>query len=84
PEGLMNDRLRTFIYVQSSGANIPWIIKPFINKGLNYVEDIMKFIGIRKFEELLADGTGTTEQERQDSIKDSEKKMDAIIEQIQF
>ncbi|MDP4094652.1 MAG: NAD(P)H-dependent oxidoreductase, partial [Bacillota bacterium] len=46
PEGLMNDRLRTFIYVQSSGANIPWIIKPFINKGLNYVEDIMKFIGI--------------------------------------
>jgi FMN-dependent NADH-azoreductase len=84
PEGLMSDRLRTFIYVQSSGANIPWIIRPAINKGLNYVEDIMKFIGISKFEQLLADGTGTTEQERQDSIKDAEKKIDTIIEQIQI
>ncbi|HEX2938406.1 MAG TPA: NAD(P)H-dependent oxidoreductase [Ruminiclostridium sp.] len=84
PEGLMNDRPRTFIYVQSSGANIPWIIRPALNKGLNYVEDIMKFIGISKFEELLADGTGTTEQERQEAIKDAEKKIEAIIGQIQI
>lgn len=84
PEGILNDRPRTFIYVQSSGANIPWIIRPAINKGLNYVADIMKVIGISKFEEILADGTGTTEQERQESIKDAEQKCDSIIEQIQF
>jgi Acyl carrier protein phosphodiesterase len=82
PEGVLNDRLRTFIYVQSSGANIPWIIKPALNKGINYVEDIMKFIGISKFEDLLADGTGTTEQERQEAIHDAEKKVNAIIDQI--
>lgn len=84
PEGLMNDQPRTFIYVQSSGANIPWIIRPALNKGLNYVQDIMKFIGISKFEELLADGTGTTEEERQQSIKDAEMRIGAIIEQIQI
>lgn len=84
PEGLMNDRLRTFIYVQSSGANIPWIISPALNKGLNYVKDIMRFIGISKFEELLADGTGTTEDERQESVNDAENRIGSVIEQIQI
>lgn len=60
PEGLLNDRPRTFIYVQSSGANIPWIMKPILNRAKS-CEDIMKFIGISKLEELLIDGTGTTE-----------------------
>ena len=29
----------------------------------------MKFIGIDRFEELLVDGTGTTEEERQKAIQ---------------
>ena len=84
PEGLLNDRYRTFIYVQSSGAHIPWIIKPALNKGLNYVEDIMKFIGISKVDELLVDGTGTTEEERLEALEKAESKIDAILEQVQF
>ena len=84
PEGLLNDRLRTFIYVQSSGANIPWIMKPILDKGLNYVEDIMKFIGINKFEELLIDGTGTTETEKFEAIEKAKSKINSIIEQIQY
>lgn len=84
PEGLLNDRYRTFIYVQSSGAHIPWIIKPALNKGLNYVEDIMKFIGISKIDDLLVDGTGTTEEERLEALEKAEGKIDAILEQVQF
>lgn len=84
PEGLLNDRPRTFIYVQSSGANITWIMKPILDKGLNYVEDIMKFIGISKFEELLIDGTGTTETEKYEAIEKAKSKIDTIIDQIQF
>ncbi len=84
PEGLLNDRPRTFIYVQSSGANVPWIMKPILDKGLNYVENIMKFIGISKFEELLIDGTGTTETEKAEAIEKAKYKIDNIIEQIQF
>lgn len=84
PEGLLNDRPRTFIYVQSSGANIPWIMKPVLDKGLNYVEDIMKFIGISKFEELLVDGTGATETERFEAIEKAKSKIDIMIEQIQL
>lgn len=84
PEGLLNDRPRTFIYVQSSGANIPWLMKPILDKGLNYVEDIMKFIGISKFEELLIDGTGTTDKEKSEAIEKAKSKIDTIIDQIQF
>lgn len=84
PEGLLNDRPRTFIYVQSSGANIPWILKPILDKGLNYVEDIIKFIGIAKFEELLVDGTGTTETEKSEAIEKAKSKIDSILDNIQF
>lgn len=68
PHGLMDDKHRVFIYVQSSGANIPWVLKPVLSKGLNYVGDIMKFIGIEVFDELLVDNTGETEEERQSAI----------------
>lgn len=84
PEGLLNDSPRTFIYVQSSGGNIPWIIKPILNKGLNYVEVIMKFIGISKFHELLVDGTGTTETEKSEAIEKAKSKIDTIINEMQF
>jgi FMN-dependent NADH-azoreductase len=84
PEGLLNDIPRTFIYVQSSGANIPWIMKPVLDKGLNYVEDIMKFIGISKLDQLLIDGTGTTEMEKSEAIKKARSKIDSIVDQVQF
>lgn len=84
PEGILNDRPRTFIYVQSSGANIPWILKPVMDKGLNYVEDIIKFTGISKFEELLVDGTGTTDEEKGEAIEKAKNKIDSIVEDMEL
>jgi FMN-dependent NADH-azoreductase len=82
PHGLMNDKVRVFVYVQSSGANIPWILKPALSKGLDYVHDIMKFIGIHTFDELLVDGTGTTEEERQHAIKTAVDAIPQLIEKL--
>lgn len=82
PYGILDDKPRAFIYVQSSGANIPWILKPALSKGLNYVHDIMKFIGINSFDELLVDGTGTTEKERQSAIKTAEDKIPLLVEKL--
>ena len=82
PYGLLDDKDRTFIYVQSSGGNIPWIIRPVLNKGVNYVHDIMKFIGIGKFEELLVDGTGISELDRLEAIGKAADKIDAIVDQL--
>lgn len=83
-EGLLNDKPRTVIYIQSSGAHIPWILKPVLNKGLNYIENIMKVMGIKHFEELLVDGTGFTEEERKEAIDKAIEKIDDIVKHIKF
>mgnify|MGYP000291589284 FL=1 len=82
PIGLLNDRPRTVVYIQSSGANIPWMVRPILNKGIEYVEDIMKFMGISNFERLLVDGTGTTEEERLAAIEKAKRKIDSIIQRM--
>lgn len=79
PHGLLDNKSRLFIYVQASGAHIPWLIRPALNKGLNYVHDVMRFIGISRFEELLVDGTGTSDNEREEAIDRAMKKIDDII-----
>ena len=75
---------RTMVYIQSSGGNVPWMLRPILNKGLNYVEDIMKSMGIKKFEELLVDGTGFTEEEKQEAINKAYEKIDDIIDSMKF
>ncbi|GAA0725025.1 NAD(P)H-dependent oxidoreductase [Clostridium malenominatum] len=79
-EGLLKDKPRGMVYIQSSGGNIPWLLRVVMNKGLNYVEDIMKTIGIKRFEELLVDGVGFTEEERNEAIKKAIDKIDDVIE----
>lgn len=82
PYGLLGNKPRVFIYVQSSGGKIPWILKPALNKGLNYVQDIMKFLGISVFEELLVDGTGTSEAERQKAIEKACEKIPGMVDAL--
>ncbi|NLO09691.1 MAG: FMN-dependent NADH-azoreductase [Clostridiales bacterium] len=84
PQGLLNDKPRTVIYIQSSGADIPFVVRPLLNKGLNYIEDITKSMGIKQFERLLVDGTGTTEEERLNAIKRAHDNIDNIINKIEI
>jgi FMN-dependent NADH-azoreductase len=82
PEGLLNDKPRAAVYIQSSGGNIAWMMRPILDKGLDYIEDIMKFIGINQFEKLLVDGTGTTAEEKYTAIEKAKAKIDGIIEKM--
>lgn len=84
PEGILNDIDRSVVYIQSSGGNIPWALKPLMDKGVNYIQSIMKFIGIKKFDELLVDDTGTTNEQRKESIEKSCEKIDNIIDNLKF
>ncbi|MGL5749907.1 MAG: FMN-dependent NADH-azoreductase [Paraclostridium sp.] len=83
-EGLLNDKPRSMVYVQSSGGHVPWILKPVFNKGLNYIEDIMKVIGIKHFEELLVDGTGFTQEEREEAENKAIERIDNVIKHIKI
>lgn len=81
-EGLLNDKPRGMVYIQSSGGNIPWILRMVMNKGLNYVRDIMKTIGIKRFEELLVDGTGFTQEEKNQAINQAISKIHNVINEV--
>lgn len=58
------------------------MLKPILNKGIDYVKNIMNCIGIKKFEELLVDGTGFTNRKKEKSVKDASDKIDNFIEEI--
>ena len=82
PKGLLDDKERAVVYIQSSAGNIPWILDPIMDKGENYVAQIMKAMGIKNVQELKVDATGTTEEERENAIRDAEEKIDSILDRI--
>lgn len=82
PKGLLDDKERAVVYIQSSGRNIPWILDPIMDKGENYVAQIMKAMGIKNVQELKVDATGTTEEERENAIRGAEEKIDSILDRI--
>ena len=82
PKGLLDDKERAVVYIQSSGGNIPWILDPIMDKGENYVAQIMKAMGVKNVLELKVDATGTTEEERENAIRDAEEKIDSILDRI--
>lgn len=81
-KGLLNDKDRKAVYIQSSGGVFPRILSGKINHGTNYIEDIFKFIGIKDFHKLMVEGTGKNEV----GIKGAEEKafeeMDKIINKM--
>lgn len=83
PQGLLNDKPRTVVYIQSSGANIAWVMRPMLNKGLNYIEDILKSMGISNFERLLVDGTGTSDYERIEAMERAMGKINEVIDKVE-
>ena len=62
PKGLLDNQGRVLVYIESSGGKIPWILDPVMDKGENYVASIMRTLGIKKVEELMVSGTGTTKK----------------------
>ena len=81
-KGLLNDKVRGMIYIQSSGANIPWGLGMILNKGIHYVESTVKAMGVKRFKELLVDGTGTSEGEKEEAINRALEKIDDAIYDI--
>lgn len=84
PKGLLNDLDRSLVYIQSSGGKIPVYVRPILNKGVNYIKFIAKFIGIKKVKELLVDSTGTTEEERKAAIEKANNEIDNILKCLKY
>jgi len=75
--GLLGDKKRSAVYIQSSGAKITWI-KP-LSMGVDYIQSIFKFMGIKHFEELTVNGTGFTQEETDKAIEKATEEIDDVI-----
>lgn len=84
PKGILNDFDRSLVYIQSSGGKIPFYLKPILNKGLNYIKYIAKYLGIKKAKEILVDNTGTTEKEREAAIDKGISQIDKVIKSLKY
>lgn len=82
-KGLLDDKVRKMVYVQSSGGAVPWLLRGKISQGVEYVEDIMKFLGIKTFKELLVDGTGDERDSKIDAEYKAISKIDSLVDDLQ-
>ena len=55
-----------------------------LNKGLNYIKYICKFLGIKKRKEILVDNTGTTQEEKQQAIENGISQIDKVLKSLKF
>lgn len=81
-EGLLNDKKRAAVYIQTSGGVFPKILSGKINHGTNYLEDIFKFIGIKDFHKLMVEGTGKDEIGIEGAEEKAFEEMDKIIKKM--
>lgn len=81
-EGLLNDKERKAVYIQSSGGVFPRILSAKINHGTNYLEDIFSFIKIKEFYKLMVEGTGKDKIGIEGAEEKASKEMDRIIEKM--
>jgi FMN-dependent NADH-azoreductase len=55
--GLLGDRTRKMVYIQTSGGVYPKLLYGQLNFGVRYFHDIFKFLGIKDFTPILVQGT---------------------------
>lgn len=81
-KGLLDDKERNMVYIQSSGGVYPKILSSQFNHGINYCKDIFKFLGIQKFEKILVEGVDMQDVGREEAIKNSYKDIDKVINKL--
>lgn len=82
--GLLNDKERTMVYIQSSGGPVPWLLERKINHGGTYLKDIFKFIGISRYYEILVDKTGFTSEEQHEAINKGKKEAIDLVSKLRL
>ena len=80
--GLLNDKKRVAVYIQSSGGVFPRIFAGKINHGTEYLQDIFNFIGIKDFHKIMVVGTGKDEIGVEGAEEKAFEEMDKIIEKM--
>ncbi|HHY77153.1 MAG TPA: FMN-dependent NADH-azoreductase [Clostridiales bacterium] len=80
--GLLDDKERTMVYIQSSGGKYPKLLSGKFNHGIEYFEDLFKFLGIKRFEKILVEGVDDPDIGREKAITKACQDIESIIEKL--
>ena len=80
--GLLDDKERNMVYIQSSGGVYPKIFNGKFNHGVEYVEDIFKFLGINKFKKILVEGVDMPSVGREAVLANAFADVDAVVDAL--
>lgn len=78
-EGLLDDKTRKMLYIQSSGADIPLLLSAKMNHGVHYLKDLFKFLGIKKFDSLLVEGINDPDIGKEKAIEHAKEDIADIL-----
>lgn len=81
-KGLLDNKERNMIYIQSSGGVYPKIFSGNFNHGVDYFHDIFKFLGINKFEKILVEGVDDPSVGREKAISSANKDIDNVLAKL--
>lgn len=59
--GLLDDKPRKMVYIQSSGGVYPKVLYGQLNVGVKYIHDLFRHLGIHEFHKVLIQGTDMPE-----------------------
>ncbi|MEL7598183.1 MAG: NAD(P)H-dependent oxidoreductase [Clostridiaceae bacterium] len=81
-KGLLNDKERNMIYIQSSGGVYPKLFGGKFNHGVDYFHDIFKFLGMNKFEKILVEGVDMQDVGREEAMRRAYEDIDKVVEKL--
>lgn len=80
--GLLDDKDRYMVYIQSSGGVYPKILEGMFNHGVDYMDDTFTFLGIKKFYKLLVQGVDDPEVGKEKAIEIAYEDMESILKKM--
>lgn len=80
--GLLHDKKRSLVYIQSSGGDYPALLTRITNHGLTYMKDLFNFLGVYNFIPILVEGTEQKNIGKEKAIEKAAEKFDSAISKI--
>ncbi|WP_373898919.1 FMN-dependent NADH-azoreductase [Haloimpatiens sp. FM7315] len=81
-KGLLDDKPRDMVYIQSSGGIYPKILGGKFNHGVDYFHDIFKFLGVKRFEKVLIEGVDMNKVGRDKALEIAYEDIDLVVKRF--
>lgn len=78
-KGLLWDKERKMVYIQSCGGCYPYIVSSKLNQGAKYLEDIFSFLGISCFKKILVEGVTVNKIGKTQAIAYAKEDIDHLL-----